>query len=97
MFILMVVLINVSNSTNIRNNSYVNDIQNFCKKKQEYKTYYYKKILFQKNWIFKNNNYSIVIFKNTSDFIKKVSYFTKNGIIRPTEYPDINTIYQLLM
>ena len=102
MFTLLIVFLNLSNSKyngnkSIWNNSYINDIQKFYKMKQELKTYYYKRILFQTNWVFKNNKYSIVIFKNTSDFIRNMSYFTKNGIIRPAEYPDFNTIYQLLM
>lgn len=102
MFTLFIAMLNVSNSNYYNNkcmwnNSYINDIQNFYKTKQELKTYYYKRILFQTNWVFKNNKYSIVLFKNTSDFIRSLSFFTKNGIIRPAEYPDFNTIYQLLM
>jgi len=74
------------------NNTYLDDIQHFCNDKKDMKTYYYKKILFQTQWIYKKSKYSFVVFKNNTD----LSDF-KLTVVNPIEYPEFSTIYALLM
>jgi len=74
------------------NNSYYNDIQHFSNNKQDMKSYFYKKILFQTQWIYKKSKYSLVVFKNNTELSD-----IKITVVNPIEYPEFNTIYALLM